>query len=34
MDQQGKVVSLRARGEELDRLLAELLGPPQGPEAR
>ena len=34
VDKQGKVVSLRARGKELDRLLAELLGPPQGPEAR
>ena len=30
VDQKGKVVSLRARGEELDRLLEELLGPPEG----
>jgi len=27
VDQQGKVVSLRARGSELDRLLADILGP-------
>ena len=29
VDKQGKVVSLDARGDELNRLLAELLGPPQ-----
>jgi len=29
VDQQGKVVSLRARGKELDRLLAEMLGEPK-----
>ncbi len=28
VDQEGKVVSLRARGKELDRLLAEMLGEP------
>ena len=28
VDRKGKVVSLRARGEELNRLLEELLGPP------
>lgn len=27
VDQEGKVVSLKARGDELDRLLSELLGP-------
>ena len=27
VDQEGKVVSLRARGSELDRLLADILGP-------
>lgn len=29
VDKQGKVVSLDARGEELGRLLAELIGPPE-----
>jgi thiol-disulfide isomerase/thioredoxin len=29
VDQEGKVVSLRARGKELDRLLAEMLGEPE-----
>lgn len=32
VDQQGKVVSLRARGRELDRLLESLLGPAEEPE--
>jgi peroxiredoxin len=31
IDQEGKVVSLNARGEELGRLLEELLGPPPAP---
>lgn len=30
VDKEGKVVSLRARGQELNRLLKELLGEPQG----
>lgn len=29
VDQKGKVVSLRARGKELDKQLAELIGPPE-----
>jgi hypothetical protein len=29
VDQQGHVVSLRARGEALGKLLRELLGPPR-----
>lgn len=29
VDQKGQVVSMNARGRELDRLLAELLGPPE-----
>ena len=33
VDQQGKVVSLRARGKELDRLLAEMLGEPEPTKA-
>jgi thiol-disulfide isomerase/thioredoxin len=33
VDQEGKVVSLRARGRELDQKLAELLGPVEEPEA-
>ena len=32
VDQKGDVVSLRARGKELDRLLEEMLGPPAEPE--
>ncbi len=32
VNQQGKVVSLAARGRELDKALAELLGPPEEPE--
>ncbi|HEY2841316.1 MAG TPA: TlpA disulfide reductase family protein [Pirellulales bacterium] len=31
VDKEGKVVSIRARGEELGRLLAELLGPADAP---
>jgi peroxiredoxin len=31
IDQEGKVVSLNARGDELGRLLEELLGPPAAP---
>jgi thiol-disulfide isomerase/thioredoxin len=38
VDQEGKVVSLKARGSELDRLLAEILGPPapseENPESK
>ena len=30
IDKEGKVVSLRARGQELNRLLKQLLGEPQG----
>ncbi|MBL8850724.1 MAG: redoxin domain-containing protein [Planctomycetaceae bacterium] len=33
VDQEGKVVSLEARDERLDELLAELLGPPEEPPA-
>lgn len=33
VDQEGKVVSLRARGKELDRLLAEMLGEPEPTKA-
>ena len=33
VDQEGKVVSLRARGKELDRLLEKLLGKPESTEA-
>ncbi len=32
VDQDGKVVSLKARGKELDRLLEEILGEPSAPE--
>jgi hypothetical protein len=32
VDKAGKVVSLRARGRELDRLLKEMLGEPESPE--
>lgn len=32
VDQEGKVVSLRARGKELDRLLQDMLGDPVEPE--
>lgn len=34
VDQQGKVVSLRARGMELDRLLVDLLGEPESAESK
>jgi len=34
VDKEGKVVSLRARGQELDRLLKQLLGPPHAPTGK
>lgn len=34
VDKEGKVVSLRARGRELDRLLEDLLGAPESEEAK
>jgi thiol-disulfide isomerase/thioredoxin len=33
VDQEGKVVSLRARGKELDRLLEDILGPVEEPDS-
>jgi len=32
VDQKGRVVSLKARGKELDRLLLEMLGEPENKE--
>jgi WD40 repeat protein/peroxiredoxin len=34
VDQEGKVVSIRARGQELDGLLEQLLGPPYAPQGK
>jgi WD40 repeat protein/serine/threonine protein kinase/peroxiredoxin len=34
VDEKGKVVSLNARGRELDRLLEQLIGPPYAPEGK